>query len=64
MVHYLGWRDMDSSVELVLREFEHDKLYGSVEVKYEAGRAVLIKKSETIKPAVRNTREDGEGKDE
>lgn len=55
---------MDSSVELVLRAFEHDRLYGSVEVKYEAGRAVLIKKSETIKPAVRSTREDGEGKDD
>ena len=51
----------DSSVALVQREFEQDKLYGELTIKYEAGRVVLIKKSETIKPAtVRDNREDGE----
>ena len=51
---------MDTSVQFVLREFESDKLYGSVEIKYEAGKVVLIKKSETIKPALRDNRGDGE----
>lgn len=51
----------DISVELLLREFEREKLYGSVEIKYESGRVVLIKKSETIKPALRDSRGDGEG---
>ena len=53
---------MDSAVELLLREYERDKLFGSVEIKYESGRVVLIKKSETIKPACRDNR--GEGDDE
>lgn len=51
----------DPAVDLTLRDFERDKLYGTVEVKYEAGRVVLIRKTESIKPATsRNDREDGE----
>lgn len=51
---------MDSSVELLLREYERDRLYGSVEIKFEAGKVVLMKRSETIKPALRDNRGDGE----
>jgi len=47
----------DPAVDLLLREFEHDKMYGTVEVKFEAGRVVLIRKTESIKPANPNTGE-------
>jgi hypothetical protein len=48
---------IDPSVEMVLREFTRDKLYGAVEIKFEAGRVVLIRKSESIKPADPNNGE-------
>lgn len=41
---------IDPTVEMLVREFEYDRLYGTVEIKFEAGRVVLLKKSETIKP--------------
>ena len=51
---------IDPSAEMLIREFEADKLYGEVVVKFEAGRVVLLKRSETIKPTIersdRNTR--------
>jgi hypothetical protein len=40
---------MNELIEL-LRNFEKSRFYGSVELKYEAGRVVLIRKSETFKP--------------
>lgn len=51
---------LDPSVELIMREFQRERLYGTIEVKYEAGRVVLIRKSESIKPAGRDNREEGE----
>lgn len=39
------------SVERVLSELARDRFYGSVEIKFEAGKAVLLRKTETIKPA-------------
>ena len=33
-----------------LSELELDRFYGSLEIKFEAGRVVLLKKTETIKP--------------
>ena len=60
-------RHIDPSAELALSEMESDKLYGEVVVKFEGGKVVLIKRTETIKPAnltaVRNNREDGEDRD-
>jgi hypothetical protein len=47
---------IDPAVEMVLREFTRARLYGAVEVKFEAGRVVLIRKSESIKPADLNNR--------
>lgn len=49
--------EVDPSVEIVLREFHRDKLYGSVEVKFEAGSVVLIRRTESIKPASLNNRD-------
>jgi hypothetical protein len=40
---------MNELIQL-FRQFEQDRFYGSVELKYEAGRVVLIRKSETFKP--------------
>ncbi|HKN74221.1 MAG TPA: hypothetical protein VJW94_03510 [Candidatus Acidoferrum sp.] len=39
---------MNELVQL-LRQLEQARFYGSVELKYEAGRVVLIRKSETLK---------------
>ncbi len=33
-----------------LRELETSRFYGSVELKFEAGHVVLLKKTETLKP--------------
>jgi hypothetical protein len=41
---------MNDLVQL-LRQLEQSRFYGSVEFKYEAGRVVLIRKSETFKPS-------------
>jgi len=38
----------------LLRQLEAARFYGSVEAKCEAGRIVLIRKSETLKPTERN----------
>lgn len=34
----------------MLLELEHSGFYGSLELKFEAGSVVLLKKTETIKP--------------
>lgn len=55
-------KSIDPSVEFLIKEFERDKLYGTVEVKFEAGRVVLLKRSETIKPtSERSTRDEEVG---
>jgi len=53
---------IDPAVEMLHRQMEHDKLYGEVTVKYENGRAVLMKKTETIKPS--SDRDNRGGEDE
>jgi hypothetical protein len=35
----------------LLREAEEEKYYGSIELKYERGQIVIVKRSETLKPA-------------
>jgi hypothetical protein len=50
----------DPAVEMLHREFEHDKLYGEIVTKYEAGRVVLIRRTESIKPASLNNRDGDE----
>jgi hypothetical protein len=46
-----------SSVTDLIREMERTRFYGSLEIKFEAGRVVVVKKTETIKPAERNYRD-------
>ena len=43
-----------NEVAQLLRQLEASRFYGSVEIKFEAGVAVLIRKSETFKPTEPN----------
>jgi len=52
---------IDPTVEMIHAEFEHDHLYGEVVVKYEAGRPVIIKRTESIKPTEQRTSRDESG---
>lgn len=49
---------MDYAVKKVLDDYELQKLYGSVEIKFVAGRVVLIKKSQTLVPEPKTRSED------
>lgn len=42
---------LDPAVELLLFEMEHNSQYGEVVIKYEAGKVVLMKRTETLKPS-------------
>lgn len=46
-----------SELAQLLRELEQARFYGSLELKYEAGRIVLIRKSETLKPCGQSFRD-------
>jgi len=51
---------MQSTIE-PLCELERLRFFGTLEIKFEAGRVILLRKTETIKPTVehcRNTRGD------
>lgn len=52
------------SVTSILEELETSRFYGSLEIKFEAGRVVLMKKIETIKPLLTNYRDNRGMKDE
>lgn len=41
---------MTSDVTQLIAEFTSQRFYGSLEIKFEAGRIVLLKKTETVKP--------------
>ncbi len=41
----------------VLAEIERRRFFGSLEIKFEAGRVTLIRKTETIKPAAESRRD-------
>lgn len=40
---------MNSSLELFLKHLAGERFYGSIEIKYESGKPVLLRKTETIK---------------
>jgi hypothetical protein len=55
---------MHSTIE-TLCELERQRFFGTLEIKFEAGRVVLLRKTETIKPTLehcRNTRGDDDGR--
>ncbi len=47
-------RPISPDAELLIRQFESDKAYGTIQLKYEAGKLVLLKREETIKPSSPN----------
>jgi hypothetical protein len=50
-------RTLDPAVEMLLNDMRINRMYGSVEIKFEAGRVVLLKRTETIKPESRDNRD-------
>ena len=55
---------MQSIIE-TLCELERLRFFGTLEIKFEAGRVVLLRKTETIKPTLehrRNTRGNDDGR--
>lgn len=44
-------------LDQLLTDLERQRFYGSVEIKFEAGKVVLLRKIETIKPAPENYRD-------
>jgi hypothetical protein len=52
-----------ASVERILRGLGEQGFFGTLEVKFEAGRVVLLRKTETLKPEdCRDTRGDYDGR--
>ena len=41
----------------ILRSLEQSRFYGTVELKFESGRVVLIRKTETMKPSAHDCRD-------
>lgn len=46
----------ERSLSEILRELEETRFFGSLEIKFESGRPILFKKTQTIKPGYRNNR--------
>ncbi len=44
------------NINELLTELASQRFYGSLEIKFEAGKVVLLRKTETIKPTVENCR--------
>ncbi len=42
--------DTIAVITKLLRDFEQQRFYGGLEIKFESGRMVLIRKTENIKP--------------
>jgi hypothetical protein len=49
-------KPIDNDMNLTLRELAKSGFYGSVEIKLEAGRIVLIRITENYKPPMENPR--------
>jgi len=45
-----------NTITEVLQELEQQHFFGSLEVKFEGGKVVLLRKTETIKPEPENRR--------
>jgi len=53
---------IDPTIEQLVIEAQRDRFYGSLELKFEGGRFVIARKSETIKPlSSRDNRGDKDG---
>jgi len=45
----------------LLRSLEQSRFFGTLELKFESGRVVLIRKTETVKPSAQNCRDNRGG---
>lgn len=45
------------AVNEILRSLEQSRFFGTLELKFEAGRVVLIRKTETLKPSAQDCRD-------
>jgi len=45
------------AVNEILRSLEQSRFFGTLELKFEAGRVVLIRKTETMKPSAQDCRD-------
>lgn len=52
------------AVNDLLRSLERSRFYGTVELKFESGRVVLIRKTETLKPSADDRRDNRGDTDE
>ena len=41
---------MTTDISELISQMSSERFYGSLEIKFEAGRVVLLKKTETVKP--------------
>ncbi len=48
-------------IQALLQEMARRRFYGSLEIKLEAGKVVLLRKTETIKPALAHNPSTGGG---
>jgi len=46
---------MQSTID-TLRELERQRFFGTLEVKFEAGKVILLRKTETMKPTLETCR--------
>lgn len=54
---------LDPAIQMLLDNAQKERMYGSIEIKFEAGKVVLAKRSETIKPqSYRDSRDEGDEK--
>jgi hypothetical protein len=51
-------------IEQYLADLERQRFFGLVELKYEAGQLVLIRKSETLKPTWHHVHTNGDNRNE
>lgn len=49
---------VDPTVEILVGDAVRNRLYGTLEFKFEAGKLVLCRKTETIKPSSYEEKED------
>ena len=54
----------NQELESLLTQLRRQRFYGSLELKFEAGRVVLLRKSETLKLTVENCRNNRGKRDE
>ena len=52
------------AVNEILRSLEQSRFYGTVELKFESGRVVLIRKTETLNPSAQDCRDNRGDPDE